>query len=177
MKSLFKENFIEALAGLLVVLLAVWFIFFAWNRTGGGMRDAITVRALFPAANGVSVGTDVRIAGLKVGSVAAHRLDNESYQAEVTLMLDRNVRIPSDSTAAITAEGLLGGTHVALLPGGSDQPLKDGDMIVDTQGSIDMMSLIGSFINRPGSNAGGGNAAAPAEGEAGLGTMAETPSR
>ena len=70
MKSLLRDNLIEAVVGLFVVLLAAWFIVFAWGRTGGGMRDSIRVTALFPAANGVSVGTDVRIAGLKVGSGA-----------------------------------------------------------------------------------------------------------
>ena len=150
MRGILRENLVEALVGLLVVLLAVWFVLFAWQRTGGGIRDSIRVSALFPAANGVSVGTDVRIAGLKVGSVAAQRLEPESYQAEVVLALDPNVSIPSDSTAAITAEGLLGGTYIALIPGGAETRLKDGDTIFDTQGSIDMMGMIGSFINRSG---------------------------
>lgn len=169
MTGLLRENIIEAFVGLLVVLLAIWFIFFAWQRTGGGIDDAIQVRALFPSANGVSVGTDVRVAGLKVGEVAAQRLNPESYQAEVVLALDETVRVPSDSSAAITAEGLLGGTHIALLPGGSPTPLKDGDTIVETQGSVDMMSLIGSFINRSGSEGG-----QPAKD---LGTMEEPPAR
>ena len=174
MKSLLRDNLIEAVVGLFGVWLAAWFIVFAGGRTGGGMRDSIRVTALFPAANGVSVGTDVRIAGLKVGSVAGQRLDPESYQAEVILALDEDVNVPSDSSAAITAEGLLGGTYIALLPGGSPTPLKDGDAIFDTQGSIDMMGLIGSFINRSGSSA----TTPPANaGEPGLGTMEESPAQ
>lgn len=165
-----RENLLEAVVGLLVVLIAGWFIWFAWERTGGGAgRDAIRVSALFPAANGVSVGTDVRVAGLKVGSVAAQRLDPESYQAEVVLALDPDVAIPSDSSAAITAEGLLGGTYVALIPGGAGTQLKDGDMIFDTQGSVDMMGLVGSLINRSGSEP-----AAPAPD---MGTMTEQPAQ
>ncbi|HEV2747715.1 MAG TPA: outer membrane lipid asymmetry maintenance protein MlaD [Allosphingosinicella sp.] len=172
MRAILRDSLFEALIGLLVVLLAAWFVVFAWNRTGGGTRDSMHVRALFPAANGVSVGTDVRVAGLKLGSVAAQRLDPASYQAEVTLALDRSVRIPADSSAAITAEGLLGGTYVSLIPGGASTPLKDGDVILDTQGSVDMMGLVGSLINRSGS----GQPAAPATGSAGkpgLGTMDE----
>ena len=137
MKSLLRDNLIEAVVGLFVVLLAAWFIVFAWGRTGGGMRDSIRVTALCPAANGVSVGTDVRIAGLKVGSVAGQRLDPESYQAEVILALDEDVNVPSDSSAAITAEGLLGGTYIALLPGGSPTPITDADAIFDTHATID----------------------------------------
>jgi phospholipid/cholesterol/gamma-HCH transport system substrate-binding protein len=172
MRGLLRDYVLEAVVGLLVVLLAVWFILFAWGRTGGGMPDAIEVKALFPAAGGVSVGTDVRVAGLKVGTVAAQRLDPQSYQAELTLALDRNVRLPSDSSAAITAEGLLGGSYIALLPGGSETPLKHGDVILDTQGSVDMMGLIGSVINRSGDD---GKSAAPEQ--QGLGTMEEAPAQ
>ena len=122
---------------------------FAWARTGGGgPADAIRVTALFPNAAGVNVGTDVRVAGLKVGTVAAQRLDPQSFQVEVTLALDPKVKIPKDSSAAITSEGLLGGTFIALVPGGDPTPLKTGDTIVDTQGSIDMMGMIGQFINK-----------------------------
>lgn len=157
MQGLFRENLFEALVGLLVVALAAWFVFFAWGRTGGSFEDRIRVTALFPAVNGVAVGTDVRVAGLKVGTVASQRLNPDTYQAEITLAIDEDVRIPSDSSAAVTTEGLLGGTYVALLPGGSDQPLKDGDAIFDTQGSLDMIGLLGSLIN----NSGGRTAAAP----------------
>lgn len=168
---MFRDNLLEAFVGLLVVALAIAFVLFAWDRTGGGLGDTLSVKAMFPAANGISVGTDVRVAGLKVGSVTRQRLDSETFQAEVTLALDRDVKIPSDSSAAITAEGLLGGTFIALVPGGAPTPLKDGDTILDTQGSVDMMGLVGSFINRSGDDA-----AAPGGGEGGgLGTMEETP--
>jgi phospholipid/cholesterol/gamma-HCH transport system substrate-binding protein len=170
MKSALRAHLLEAGIGLLVVLAALWFLLFAIGRTGGANGDTIRVKALFPAANGVSVGTDVRVAGLRVGTVAAQRLEPQSYQAEVTLALDRGVPIPSDSSAAITSESLLGGSYVALQPGGSQTPLKDGDTILETQGSVDMMSLVGSVINRSNSD----SPPAPAPGQ-GLGTMEEAP--
>ena len=164
-----KEHRTETLAGLAVVLVAAAFLLFAWMRTGGGAGGGATrVTALFPSANGISVGTDVRVAGMKVGQVAGQRLDPKSFQAEVVLALNREVRIPADSSAAIQSESLLGGSHVALVPGASAEPLKSGDVIMDTQGSVDMMSLIGGMINRTG----GAAEAAPATG--GLGTMDET---
>ena len=58
--------------------------------------------------------------------------------------------MPSDSSAAITSEGFLGGYYIALIPGGASTPLKNGDTILDTQGSMDLMSLVGQFINRSG---------------------------
>jgi phospholipid/cholesterol/gamma-HCH transport system substrate-binding protein len=151
MKSLFRENGGEALVGLLVVLLAVWFVWFAYMKTGGGEKSgSIHVTALFPNSSGVNVGTDVRVAGLKIGSVTAQKLDPQSYQVAVTLAIDPKVKIPADSSAAITSEGLLGSTFIALLPGGETAPLKDGDTISDTQGAMDLMAMVGQFINRSG---------------------------
>lgn len=164
MKSLLKENGVEALIGLLVVLFAGWFVLFAYRQTGGGVGAGMTrVTALFPNATGLTEGTDVRVAGLKIGSVAERHLDPQSFQVAVTMALDPAIKIPSDSSASITSEGLLGGTFIALSPGGSATPLKTGDAIVDTQGSIDLMGLVGQFINKSGGSGGGSdNASTPA---------------
>ena len=170
MKSALKENAAEALVGLAVVLLAALFALFALQRTGAGFgSDAIHVKALFPSAVGVGPGTDVRVAGVKVGTIDAQKLDPQSFQVEMSMALDPNMKLPSDSSAAITSEGLLGGNYVALIPGGSETPLKSGDTIADTQGSVDLMGLVGQFINKTGSGGGassssgaGGMDAAPA---------------
>ena len=159
-KSLFRENAGEALVGLLVVLLAAWFVTFAWDRTGGGTKVGATrVTAVFPNASGVSAGTDVRVSGLKVGSVTGLSLDPGSYQVKVAIALDPSVKLPADSSASITSEGLLGSTFVAFTPGGSATPLKSGDTITDTQGSLDLMALIGQFINKPSAGAAAGGSA------------------
>lgn len=156
MRAIFKENLIEALVGLLVVLLGAWFVVFAYSRTGGGAQaDSYRVEALFPNISGVYEGTDVRVAGMKVGTVRSAALDPESYQAKLTLSLNRGVKIPADSSAAITSEGIMGGTYIALLPGGDPEPLKEGDVIVDTQGAMDLMAMIGQYINGTGGMAGG----------------------
>ncbi|WP_404714323.1 outer membrane lipid asymmetry maintenance protein MlaD [Sphingomonas sp. MMS24-J13] len=163
MKGLFRENIGEALVGLLVVLLAVWFVMFAWDRTGGGTKAGATrVTAIFPSASGVSPGTDVRVSGLKVGSVKGLSLDPQSYQVKVDIALDPSVKLPSDSSAQVTSEGLLGSTFVAFTPGGSPTPLKTGDTITDTQGSMDLMALIGQFINKPSTQAPAGGSTTPA---------------
>lgn len=165
MTSALKEHAAEAVIGLLVVLIAAWFAFYAWQRTGGGAATGgIVVNAQFTNASGIKIGTDVRVAGLKVGAVTAQHLDPKTYMADVTLALDPATRIPADSSAAITSEGILGGTYIALNPGGDPAPLKSGDVILDTQGSLDLNSLIGQFINKSGGSApAGGGAAAPAE--------------
>jgi phospholipid/cholesterol/gamma-HCH transport system substrate-binding protein len=158
MRSLLKEHGAEALIGLLVVLIAVWFGWFAFQRTGGGrVHNAIMVSALFPNATGISPGTDVRVAGIKIGQVAGVKLDPKTFQAEVALAIDPNSKLPDDSSAAIASEGILGGTYMNMIPGGSSTPFKNGDVIVDTQGSVDLMSMVGQFINKSG-----GDSAKPA---------------
>lgn len=154
MKSLFRQHVGEALIGLLVVFFAIWFVWFAWDRTGGGTRaGAIHVGAFFPNATGVTVGTDVRVAGLKVGTVIDQALDPQSFQVKLTMAIDPSIKLPADSSAAVTSEGLLGATFVSLLPGGDPVVLKDGDMIAETQGAMDLMSMVGQFINKSGSGA------------------------
>lgn len=151
MKSLFRENIGEALVGLFVVAFAAWFIWFAWARTGGGTKEgAIRVTALFPNSTGINVGSEVRVAGMKVGTVTQQALDPQSFQVKATLALDPAVKLPADSSAAITSEGFLGATFVSLIPGGDTVALKDGDTIADTQGAMDLMSMVGQFINKSG---------------------------
>ncbi len=158
MASLLREHVTEALTGLIVVAVAAAFLFFAWDRQGGGDRYAVTAR--FPNVSGVNVGTDVKLSGMKVGAVTAQTLDPATYQAVLTLSLDRAIALPLDSSAAITSDGLLGGAHIVLVPGAESEMLKAGDEISDTQGATDLMGLIGSFINRGG---GDEKAAAPAD--------------
>ena len=151
-----RAHIAEALVGLVVVVLTIWLVVAFWRRGethAGG--NAIEVTALFPNAAGVNVGTDVRVAGLSVGRVTDVSLDPEGYQAEVRMAIDPGANLPEDSSAAITSEGLLGGSYIAMLPGGADRALADDAVIMDTQGAVDMMGLVGSMINDSGGSAGG----------------------
>lgn len=153
MSSALRENWIEAAVGLGVILLAGWFLSFAAGRTGGAASgSSYALSARFPNVNGISEGTDIRVSGMKVGTVTSVQLDPQTYQANVKFELDSSIKLPSDSSAAITSEGLLGGTYIALIPGGDPTPLKSGDVITDTQGAQDLMGLVGSFVNRSGSS-------------------------
>ena len=163
MRALFKENVVESLVGLLVVVVAVWFVLFAYNRTAaGGSGSGYIVTARFPNSTGVSVGTDVRVSGIKIGTVTSQRLDPKTFQAVLQLRVADDVKFPTDSSAAITSEGILGGSYISLTPGGDSVMLKAGDEISDTQGAQDLMALMGQFINRSGDTP----AAKPAAGAA-----------
>lgn len=172
MTPILKDHVAEAIAGLAVVAVAALFLVYALGRTGSGGGDSYPLTARFPNSAGITVGSDVRVSGLKVGTVTDQKLDPASYQAVVTLAVDNTVRLPLDSSAAITSEGLLGGSFIALIPGGDPDQLAPGDEITDTQGSTDLMGLIGSFINRSGEpekaatpTAGSSGASTPAAGE------------
>jgi phospholipid/cholesterol/gamma-HCH transport system substrate-binding protein len=163
MRALFKDNIVEALIGLLVVILAAGFVSFAYGRTqSGATADGYVLKARFPNVTGVSAGTDVRMSGIKIGKVATQSLDPNSYQAVLELSIDKALKLPIDSSAAITSEGLLGGTFIALTPGGDSVMLKAGDEITETSGATDLMGLIGSFVNRSGGDAPAAAPAAPA---------------
>lgn len=151
MKAVLRDHLGEAFVGLFVVIFAAWFVWFAWGRTGGGAKaGAIHVAAMFPNSSGINVGSDVRVAGMKVGTVSGQALDPQSFQVKLTLAIDPSVKLPADSSAAVTSEGFLGSNFVALIPGGDTVPLKDGDTIADTQGAMDLMSMVGQFINKSG---------------------------
>lgn len=158
----------EILAGAVVLLVAGGFLIFAVTNSG---RSALsgpgqTLIAQFDRIDGLAPGADVRIAGVKVGSVVDQRIDPATFLAVLTLRLDASLRIPSDSSAEIASEGLLGGRFVSIVPGGSDRILASGGRITITQSAISLESLLGRFIfsmTEGGGNRGGsGEGATPA---------------
>ncbi len=162
--TLLKDHLAEAIAGLAVIVVAGLFLMFALGRTGSTGTDSYQLLARFPNISGISVGSDVRLSGVKVGRVIHQKLDPATYQAVLTFSVDSDVKLPTDSSAAITSEGLLGGNFIALVPGGDSEMLKPGAEITDTQGATDLMGLIGSVINRSGEAATGPAAASGSAG-------------
>ncbi len=134
---------VEAAVGALVIAVAVGFFGFAYATSGQrSVSGGYTLSAEFDNIAGVNTGTDVRLAGIKVGTVTGQALNSENYQARVTMAIDRAVKLTDDSTAKVTSEGLLGSNFIALEPGGSDTVLADGGQITNTQGAVDIWSLI-----------------------------------
>lgn len=156
------ENATEVLVGGAVLAAAVAFVVYAGQVTGferGG--DSYQLRASFRSAEGVTVGTDVRLAGVKVGTVTALDLNPQTFFADATLTLDRRVVLPDDSAALISQEGLLGGNYVELQPGGSPVDLAAGDEILDTQGAVSLITLLLRAVGGEGEAA---DTTAPEEG-------------
>ncbi|PRX31962.1 phospholipid/cholesterol/gamma-HCH transport system substrate-binding protein [Meinhardsimonia xiamenensis] len=148
----------EILVGAVVLFLALGFTLYAAQRTGYGPAPAgaATYRASFTSAQGISVGTDVRMAGVKVGSVIDLRLNPETFRAETTFTVDSSLRLPDDTAVLISSEGLLGGAFVELLPGGSPDTYEPGDEILDTQSAVSLVNLFVKFATSGGGETGGG---------------------
>ncbi|WP_262695327.1 outer membrane lipid asymmetry maintenance protein MlaD [Kordiimonas aquimaris] len=141
-----SSNLVESLIGALVLLVAGWFLVFAYERTDMASSDGYILSARFDRIDGLGVGSDVRMAGIKVGTIVESKLDPKTYQAVVKFSVDAGVILPADTAAAVTAEGLLGGTYMNLSPGGMEETLLDGDEISETQDAVDLLGLIGKFI-------------------------------
>ncbi|WP_439597274.1 outer membrane lipid asymmetry maintenance protein MlaD [Falsiroseomonas sp.] len=138
----------EVLAGAVVLLVACSFLAYAVTNSGRSSFSgpALTLTAKFDRIDGLAPGADVRVAGVKVGSVVDQRIDPQTFLAVLTLRIDSGLRMPSDSSAEIASEGLLGGRFVSLVPGGSDRILAEGGEITITQSAISLESLLGRFI-------------------------------
>jgi len=143
------SNAAETLIGAAVLAAAGGFLLYAAQTAdlGGGPSDSYSLTAAFRKAEGVNVGGDVRIAGVKVGAIRSLELDPRTYRAVATLTISSDIRLPDDSDATIQSEGLLGGAYIAVTPGGSDLMLADGDEILFTQGSVNLLDLVGAAIS------------------------------
>lgn len=139
------ERWGETILGAIVAAVAVGFFAFAAAQSGQTAgADRYDLIARFQRVDGVSVGSDVRVSGVKVGVVRAVALDPSTYLAQLTLSIDRSVEVLDDSTARIATDGLLGGAYVAIEPAGLD-PLTAGGEIPNTQGAVDLLTLFASF--------------------------------
>lgn len=142
-----SENTTEVIVGTGVLAVAIGFLVFAMGSAGlvvGG--DVYPLTASFRSAEGVSVGTDVRMAGVKVGTVTSLDLNPENFRAEAVFTMKQGIEISDDSAISISSEGLLGGTFVEVIPGGSPFNLEPGDEIEDTQSSISLITLMMKFV-------------------------------
>ena len=99
------------------------------------------------------MGTDVRLAGVKVGTVSKIDLNPQTFYADATLTLREQVQIPDDSAALVSSEGLLGGNYIELRPGGSPDNLPAGAEIEDTQGSVSLIGLLMKFVGKSAEDA------------------------
>ena len=140
-----SRSLVETLLGAVVLAVAIGFVVFAYTRSSVATVSGYEVTAKFNRVDGLANGADVRIGGIKIGSVVEQSLDPVSYQAVLHMSIKETVGLPVDSTAAVVSEGLLGGKFIDIQPGGDDALLADGGRIRITQSSLLLEDLIGRF--------------------------------
>jgi phospholipid/cholesterol/gamma-HCH transport system substrate-binding protein len=141
-----QNSIVETLIGAAVLAVAVLFLLFAYSGTGIGGISGYEVTAKFGRINGVTVGSDVRMSGVKIGTVSAVEIDPQDYGAVTHLIIADDLQLPDDSSVRITSDGLLGNQYVSIEPGGSQTMLEPGGEIEYTQGAIDLIGLLGRTI-------------------------------
>lgn len=147
-----RENVTEVVAGALVLVVAAGFLAYAtqFAERASGAGDDYALSASFRSAQGVTVGTDVRMAGVRIGTVTGMQLNPETFRADTTFAIDDHVALPEDTTVAVASEGLLGGTYIEMQPGGSPFDLEPGSEITQTQSAVDLITLLLRYVT--GSN-------------------------
>lgn len=142
-----KHNPAELATGAVVLAVAGGFLLFAVFNTGKQFnREGYPLHAAFDHVDGLSLGADVRIAGVKVGSVDTITLDPKTYLADVRFSVQNGVALSTDSSATVATDGLLGSKYLAVATGGEDKDLAPGQAITITQGSTNLEALIGKYI-------------------------------
>jgi phospholipid/cholesterol/gamma-HCH transport system substrate-binding protein len=141
-----RRSIVEVVIGAVVLLVAAGFLAYAIANSGRSAAAGYTLYARFDHIDGLGVGNDVRLAGVKVGSVSQERIDPQTFQAVVGFSIRDDIKLPKDTAAIITSESLLGGKYLSLQPGGDEAILQPGQMVTITQGSVSLEELLGKFI-------------------------------
>ena len=153
------RNIIETILGAVVLAVAAVFLFFAYNLAEAETVKGYEINAAFYKIGGLKKGSDVRISGIKVGTVVDLRIDAETYDAIVSMSVADGVKLPVDTVAGIASEGVLGGKYLRLEPGTEKTYLKPGETIVKTKDFRSLEDQVGEIIflatSKPTSDAGG----------------------
>ena len=140
------NNYFEIIVGTFVLLCAAFFFFDSFKSSKVRTDNGYHLLAKFDNAEGIAVGSDIKISGIKIGTVAEQFLDEKDFRAVLKLNISKNVKLSSDSSAKISSEGLLGSKFLSISPGSEDENLKDGEEIAFTQSSVNFEDLLGKFI-------------------------------
>jgi len=141
-----QRNTLETVVGAIVLLAAAGFVALAYEAADMKGSGGYEIAAEFGSTGGLSIGDDVRISGIKVGQITAQHLDPVTYVAKISMAIDPAIKIPSDSSARITAASLLGGNYLELLPGAATETLSAGGVIYDTRDPVSLSDLLGKAV-------------------------------
>ncbi len=132
-----RNNLVETIMGAVVLVITGGFLYFAFSNANVGGTGGNVYFAHFDKIDGLAVGGEVKISGINVNT----------FEAVVEISINEAIKLPEDTFAKITSEGLLGGNYLVLDPGGSDIMLESGDQIIETQGAVDLLGLLSAFAS------------------------------
>lgn len=142
-----RRSFAEVLTGLIVLLVAVGFLGYAVANSGQtSVGGGYPLYASFNSIAGLNLGSDVRLAGVKIGVVDSASIDPKTYLADVKMTIRQGVQLPKDSSITVASESLLGGEYLSVQPGADETMLQPGQKVAFTQGAISLQDLLGKFI-------------------------------
>ena len=141
-----SRNIIETGMGAIVILVAAFFLVFSYSVSDLRPAQGYDVIAKFNSIDGLTDGSDVRIAGVKVGTVVGERIDQKEYRAVVTMKIHNNIKLTDDTVVKVSSAGILGGKYVKLEPGAAKQYVKAGGELKNTRDVISLEELLGKVI-------------------------------
>ncbi|MDE2229282.1 MAG: outer membrane lipid asymmetry maintenance protein MlaD [Alphaproteobacteria bacterium] len=156
-----NRNAIETIMGAVVLVVAAVFLFFAYTTTQVNATGGTEYIAQFDRVDGLRDGSDVKISGIKVGTVESQTLDPRTFLATIKISIDPKIKLPDDSVAVVASSGLLGDNFLSIEPGNEDEIIPPGGRITHTQAAMSLQSLIGQVIYGAAQNKGQGGGAAP----------------
>jgi phospholipid/cholesterol/gamma-HCH transport system substrate-binding protein len=145
-KSIGQNDLAEVLTGALVVAVLAIVLVFIYAGSGSGNLSGYELLAKVPNVAGLGVGTDVRLSGIKIGSISDMTLDTNNFLVTIHMDIRKDIQIPTDSSMQVTQAGILGGQYISITPGGDDKNIPPGGMLATAQGSVDLMGLAARFI-------------------------------
>lgn len=141
-----RRNLIETILGGVVLVVAAFFLIFAYSNASLRTVEGNTYVAKFNRIDGVNAGGDVKMSGIKVGTIENVQIDPKTFVAVVHFTVDRSIQLPTDTSAEIASESLLGGKYLSLVPGADDKKIPPGGEIRYTQGPINLEEMIGQLM-------------------------------
>lgn len=145
MKQMNKRP-VETIMGLVVLVVASVFMWFAYHVSDLQVVKGYQINARFLKVGGLNTGADVRINGIKVGTVLAQKVNPEDYMVDVTLSIMPNISLPVDSSITIAGDGLMGDKFIKIEPGRSPEKMQPGSTATQTKDAKSLEDMVGEII-------------------------------
>lgn len=140
------RSVVETVLGAVVLIVALVFLVSAYKGSDIKPVKGYPLTARFNSVDGLAAGNDVRIGGVKIGSVDDLAVDPQSYAVVVKMTVADGLKLPEDTYASITSDGLLGGKYVRIEPGHSQKLIAPNGELSKTRDVVVLEQVLGRAI-------------------------------